>query len=109
MDAAALRERNRKRRHKSKKVVLRYLVDAAFIVALVTMIVGWAARVIVLFLIAGCVFFAAAAIMSAYSFRDFFKFPKKSPEHKAAVWGMIFYTIFAALGVLLIIFGAINI
>jgi hypothetical protein len=54
------------------------------------------------------VFFAAAAMMAALGVRDFFKAPKKSPEHKAAVWGMAFYGLFAALGVLLIVFGILH-
>ena len=107
-DAATLRERNRKRRNKSKKIVLRYLVDAAFLAAFVTLIVGWSLPLVVLFLIVGCIITAPCVIMSAYSFRDFFKFPKKSPEYKAAVWGMIFYTLFAVVGILLIVYGAIN-
>ena len=102
------RERARKRRNKKQTIKLKYLVDVAFIAAFITMIVGWAIPLVVLWLIAGCVFFASSGIMSAVSVYDFFKSPKKSPEYKSAIWGMSFYTAFAILGAAIVILAIIN-
>jgi len=107
-NSAALRERNRKRRGRKriKIFTLRHAVDAVLIAAVIVLIVGWAVRLPVMFLITGCVIAAASAPMSALSFIDFFKAEKKSPEYKAAIWGMCFYTLFLVVGILLIVYGA---
>ncbi|GHV04398.1 hypothetical protein FACS1894211_16920 [Clostridia bacterium] len=107
-DSTALRERNRRRRNKRKGFQLKYAAYAAFVASVGLMIAGWIAALALLWLIAGCVLFAAAAVMLPLSVKTFIRAAKKSPEYKAARWDLIFYSLFVVMGVLLIVFGIVN-
>jgi hypothetical protein len=108
-DSAALRERNRRRRAKTRRFKLIHIADGVLIAASATLIAGQITQSVAVFLAAGIALFLLANTMVALSARTAIKSQKRSPQRKSALTALIFHAALAAISATLIIFGAIHI
>ena len=105
---ARLREKNRKRRGKKGGLNLKFAVDFLYFASLVLIIVGWAVKLPLLYLIAGIAMLTGSFYCIYANLMAIKNQPKKSPEYKDALKGLIFYSVMAAIAIFAIIFGSIS-
>ena len=103
---ARLRERNRKRRGKKGGLNLKFAIDFLYVAAVALVIAGWAAKLPVLYLIAGIAMLTGSLYYIYTGFMAFKTQPKKSPEYKDALISLIFFSAMAVISILVIIFGS---
>ena len=103
-----LREKNRKRRAKKACFNLKFAVDFLYIATIVLIIVGWAVKLPLLYLIAGSVMLLGTSYYIYNCVMAIKNNPQKSPEYKDGLTALIFFSIMFCIAILAIVFALVR-